>query len=613
MKLFCFDTETHLIKPGAAIPRMVSFAYLVDDGIRGLLVEDPVLLLAYDARGPFTEALRDPDVVFVGHNVAFDMAVCAHSWPDLIPLIFGAYRDGRVRCTQVREALHLIETGEIGFKRVNMKDTAKRRLGKDMSAVKKADAWRTRYSELDGVPVEQWPAEAREYALDDARVTHSIFLSQGGLDHQWGSEQLQTEAAWALFLMGAWGVRTRGDRVAQLKATLQSEIEQIRAPLLAAGLLRPTGSRNMAEIRDRVSSWFNDTAGMVPLTETGKVSTAKDVLLSTHDPLLGKLAEMGAVEKVLSTYVPALQQGVTVPINPWFNVLVASGRTSCRNPNLQNIPRVGNVRECFIPRPGYVYVACDYDVLEMCALAQVLLDWFGFSRMAEAINAGQDLHTSFAADLMGISYDEALKLREARDKNFDEKRRFAKVANFGFPGGLGAATMVDYAKGYGVFITEQEAKTLKQEWMAFEPAMKLYFDRIGQMAVADEFTIEQHVTGRRRGGCFYTSGCNTMFQGLAADGAKDALTHVTRECYTAPDSPLFGSRPVLFIHDEIIIEAPEEKVHEAAQRLEEVMVRRMEKYISRVRISAGAVAMRWWSKDAYEVRDADGRLVPWNG
>jgi len=613
MKLFCFDTETYLIKPGVLIPRMVSLAYLVDDGVRGLVSSDASVVLRRDARAVFEQALMDEDTVLVGHNVAFDLAVAAMTWTDLIPAIFGAYRDGRVACTQVRELLHLIETGDIGIQRVSMEKTAKRRLGLDLSAVKKQDSWRLRYSELDDIPVDEWPHEAYRYAADDASITHSIFLHQGGLSADYGSEQLQTEAAWALHLMSAWGLRTRSDRVAALKASLQKQLTEIQKPLFQSGLLRPTGSRNMQKIREQVVSSYESIGKEVLYTDTGKVSTAREVLEQSGNTELLELAKMSAVEKVLSTYVPALVEGTRWPINPRFNVLVASGRTSCRGPNLQNIPRTGSVRECFVPRPGHVFVACDYDVLEMCALSQVLIDWFGYSRMAEAINAGQDLHTSFAADLMGISYDSALELRALKDKEFDEKRRFAKVANFGFPGGLGARTMVEYAKGYGVFIDEDEARLLKTEWMAFEPAMKLYFDRIGQMAAVDEFTIEQHITGRRRGRCFYTSACNSYFQGLAADGAKDALTHVTRECYTEKSSPLYGSRPVLFIHDEIIIESPESRTHEAAQRLEEVMVNRMSHYISRVRVSASAVAMRWWSKDADAVRDESGRLIPWEG
>jgi hypothetical protein len=80
----------------------------------------------------------------------------------------------------------------------------------------------------------------------------------------------------------------------------------------------------------------------------------------------------------------------------------------------------------------------------------------------------------------------------------------------------------------------------------------------------------QFLSGRVRGGCRFTQMCNTLFQGLAADGAKKALWDITRECYLDTASPLFGSRVMIFAHDELILEMPEEKAHEAALRQVEV-------------------------------------------
>ena len=127
---------------------------------------------------------------------------------------------------------------------------------------------------------------------------------------------------------------------------------------------------------------------------------------------------------------------------------------------------------------------------------------------------------------------------------------------------------------------------------------------------------------RVRGGVGYCDGCNSYFQGLAADGAKAAMFYITQECYLgfgtawprdgrAP-SPLYGSRVVACIHDEFLLEVRDDaNAGAAADRLAAVMVEGMARYIPDVPIKAEPVLMRRWLKGAKPVRDASGRLIPW--
>lgn len=259
----------------------------------------------------------------------------------------------------------------------------------------------------------------------------------------------------------------------------------------------------------------------------------------------------------------------------------------------------------------WLYVSVDFDTLELRALAQVCLDLFGESEMAEAIRAGQDLHLAMAASMLDISYDEAVRRRKAGDKQVKTLRDTAKVANFGLPGGLGAQTLVEYARtGYGVTLTEDQAQDLKREWLAKWPEMSRYFRYISDRVGFGDADIVQLRSGRVRGGVGYTDGCNTLFQGLAADGAKHALFNVAHECYVDLGTPLFGCRPVAFIHDEIVAEVPEDIAHEASERLARVMCDSMSVFIPDVPITASPALMRRWWKDAEAVM-LDGRLIPW--
>jgi hypothetical protein len=144
--------------------------------------------------------------------------------------------------------------------------------------------------------------------------------------------------------------------------------------------------------------------------------------------------------------------------------------------------------------------------------------------------------------------------------------------------------------------------------------------------------IMQHVSGRVRGGVDFCSCANGFFQGLLADVAKAALRQVSRECYDSTirvrdslysnsvrsayagaESPLLGSRVIVFQHDEIIAEHPESVAHDAATRISEIMRDTMRWYCPDVAATCGAepTLMRRWYKQAEKVTDSSGRLVPW--
>ena len=500
----------------------------------------------------------------------------------------------------------------------------------DLSPEKEGeDAWRLRYSELDDVPLEEWPEKAVSYAMDDAKWTWKLHehqalpFSSEGKDYAGPlgvtNETEQVRAAWSLHLMSLWGMRTDPLAVQELEGILRPKVEEMQRKLLSAGLMRKkvvkgeeTFSKNLAAIRERVEKAYSNQDREPPRTDKGSVSTSRQTLVECGDSLLMELGAETNAEKLLTTFLPVLQQGTEVPLNPGYDVLKESGRTSSFKPNIQQLPRAGGVRECFVPRPGNAFIAADYSTVELCCLAQVCLDLFGYSRMADAINEDNDLHLAMAAYLLGISYHEAMMRRMVDDPEIARFRQLSKCVNFGLPGGLGAETFTRFAKAtYGVEVSLDEATSLKEQWIAKWPEMKDFFRYVGGLSsFGNDFTVVHHRSERQRGGTSFTAGCNTLFQGLAADGAKEALWRIAKECYCDLESPLFGSRPVAFIHDEVLIECPIGEVHEAAQRLCEVMVDSMKVYTPDVEISVEAAAMLRWYKGASPKWEND-RLVLW--
>lgn len=635
MRYVGIDTETFLIEPGNVCPRLVCMS--VAEADVGAYLED-----ANDAKLTVYQLITDPDVTLIGHNIAFDLLVLAKPW-GYLDEVFAAYDAQRIRDTGIRQRLLDIAQGRTKEGLVKYGDTwlkaeysllALERIYLGLSPSREAqkkspDAWRLRYSELANVPVIGWPEEAAEYAMADAKNTLDIFNCQGP---DVPDEHEQTYAAWALHLISSRGIAVDKDRSEALAKDMFAAREKNRRRLVQVGFLKPKRltpaqlragkesdllvdgkpfyyAKDMSAIKSRVVRTYRRIGTPLGLTAKGGVPTDKDTLLESGSPLLALLSEEGGVDKIISTYLPILKSGYDSAICCGYEPIVNSGRCSSFRPNLQNIPsgrRVGGVRECFVPRPGYWLCSVDYDTLELRALAQVCLWMFGESKMAEALNAGLDLHLVVAAQLLGITYEEAVARK--KDPEVKRARDTAKPANFGFPGGMGISKFILSArKSYGVRVTEQMAREVKAAWQQAWPEMKQYHNEI---SMREGEPILQLGTKRVRGGCNFTEGANTLFQGLAGSGAKEACVQVVKSAYSSGGA-LPGLYPVAMIHDEILAEVDVDIAHELAYGLRDVMVAAMQKLIPDVKITAEPVLMERWSKDAVQKFDADGKLTVW--
>lgn len=623
--LASYDCETHLIQPGDAAPRLVCGSRM-EPGSKPRLMSDGRALR-------WLREWLEAGGSIVGHNVAFDMAVACAADSSMIGPIFEAYEEDRVYCTQVREMLGLIKRGRLGVSGhlLSLGALAKKYLGLDLD--KADDSWRYRYAELEDTPVSSWPSRARRYACLDAQATLQVFSAQ---EYMSPDEPLQVRAAFALYLMQVWGVRTNATRVEALQIKVDEAYGRVAKVLRACGIMRtalrkngpkkgqPTKRDGTIDTKVLGEHIIRELGPDVERTQRG-VKADDKVLAMCHSPELEAYSEYQKINKIRTAFLPALWRGTEVPLNPGFNVLVESGRTSCRSGenkkgertglNLQQMPRGFDVRECFEPRPGCVYVACDWNSAELVALGQVCWSWFGQSSFRTAFVQGRDPHLAFGAKLMGITYEEA-QARIEDDEEVAQFRQRAKVCNFGYPGGLGAAAFVQYAKGYGLKLSMQDSRDLKAGWLAAHPEMREYFRVVADICdpiVSGTRTgiVEQYGSGRIRGGCRFTVAANTFFQGLVADAGKLAMWEVAKGCYYDQSSPLYLSRPVAFIHDEILMESPEDLYADAGAELQRIMIESLARLCPDVPVKADVTAMRVWSKKAKSLTDKQGRLRIW--
>jgi DNA polymerase I-like protein with 3'-5' exonuclease and polymerase domains len=250
----------------------------------------------------------------------------------------------------------------------------------------------------------------------------------------------------------------------------------------------------------------------------------------------------------------------------------------------------------FIPAEGQLFFSIDYSAIELVTLAKVCLHRYGESRLAEVLRAGQDPHGLTAASMYGMKPAKFLAMKKRDTKEFKRLRAAAKAVNFGVPGGLGKDRLVDYARDvFGVTMTVEEAAAFRTSLIDDTyPELRKY--------LREEADIVHTLTGRVRSDVGYTEGKNTPFSGLAADGAKQAMFALTAA----------GFRLVAFIHDEFVIELPEDDDHSTrAVEIEKICVEAMQTVVGDLPVKCEYALMRRWSKDAETARDKDGRLIPW--
>ncbi len=263
--------------------------------------------------------------------------------------------------------------------------------------------------------------------------------------------------------------------------------------------------------------------------------------------------------KLKSTYVDALPQLVDKEgrIHTRFNQAVAAtGRLSSADPNLQNIPirtELGQrIRRAFIAPPGHVLLVADYSQIELRLLAHIADE----KALIDAFAAGQDIHRATAAVVLGV----------APELVSSEQRRAAKTINFGILYGMSA-----YGLSQELGISTKEADRFISAYMGRYPGVKSYMDET--LAGAEKEGKVETLYGRVRWLPDIRSknyglresarrmAINARIQGTAADILKLAMIAVDRRL--RDEQP--GARLLLTVHDELVLEVPEEQAEAVAR------------------------------------------------
>ena len=310
---------------------------------------------------------------------------------------------------------------------------------------------------------------------------------------------------------------------------------------------------------------------VIKKTKSG-YSTDVDALekLKNEHPIIEKILEYRTLSKLKATYVDGmlpLINGETKRIHANFKQTVtATGRISCTDPNLQNIPirtELGReLRKIFIAPEGCSFIDADYSQIELRVLAHIS----GDETMIEAFKNGEDIHAITASQVFGVPLEEVTK----------QMRSEAKAVNFGIVYGIS-----DFGLASNIGINRKKAKIYIEKYFEKYPNIKKYMD--SEKEKCKELGYVETLWGRRRYVPEIKSNnfnvrqfgervaMNAPIQGTAADIIKIAMVNVFDEL----KKNNLKSKLILQVHDELVIEAPDDEVETA----KEILVNCMENVI----------------------------------
>ena len=306
-------------------------------------------------------------------------------------------------------------------------------------------------------------------------------------------------------------------------------------------------------------------------TKTG-YSTNVEVLerLKAAHPIIPEIMTFRTLTKLQATYADGLLKAIDPDgrVRTTFqNTVTATGRLSSTDPNLQNIPvrtdLGAEIRKMFVPQPGWVFVDADYSQIELRVLSCMAED----ESMQAAFRSGEDIHRVTASQVFGVPFDDVTP----------QMRRSAKAVNFGIVYGISEFSLAD-----DIGVSRQEAKAYIDSYLE-----KYHGVRDFMHSVVERGTKEGYVStlfGRRRylpdlrdskymvREAAKRMAMNTPIQGTAADIIKIAMLRVFEALQTAG----LRARLVLQVHDELIVECPEEE----AETVKALVTEQMEHAVS---------------------------------
>ena len=566
--LLGFDTETTELDPYKGELRLVQLSdgkntQVIDlrhFGSNGDLKTNPDL-------APLRDLLSDKTKTKVAHNAKFDA-----KW---VRYHLGAELDG---VFDTFLASQLIAAGDQD-RRHSLADVAQFFSGVELDKSMQVSDWGS--AELSHSQV--------EYAARDAAVMRQLseqMADRLSLDELTRVAELEFDCLMPIAEMELNGVRLDEARwreqlervkIAQVKAA--DELQDMLSSGVAQASLFGRAEINL-DSQAQVTDALVNLGVPVPATTRGWQLQP----LAEEYPVVAKLLEYRGVAKSLTSFGENILEFIepkTGRIHADFRQIGApTGRFSCSNPNLQQIPHDKQYRRCFTAAEGNKLVIADYSQIEL----RILAEFSGDERFINAFVSGQDFHASAASQVFGVKPEDVT----------DEQRSFAKRLNFGIVYGIGASRF-----GLMTGLSQHDAEnTMRKYFGTFrkldeylrDAGRKLLEDRRVRTASGRMLRLRFDEADRQQAASARRYGINMPIQGTSADILKRSL-RLLHDSIRGTSAKL-----VNIVHDEIIVECSAADAEQTAAKLEKAMCLAGEEFVQKVPVKVDVHIADEWTK-----------------
>jgi len=567
------DTETTELDPYFGRLRLIQLAtpggvHIIDlDSFRNGGSGD---LSQTTALAPLRDLLSAHRPVKIAHNAKFDAKFIKHT--------LGADLGGLF---DTLLASQLLGAGDIE-ERHGLEAVASRYLNEAVDKTERLSNWNLELSEAQ-----------LEYAARDAAVLLPLrekLIERLKSDSLIGCARLEFDCVMTVADIELAGFYMHKDRwleqlaiVEKRRSQLADELQDVLAEESSQGTL--FGGPQRDEINLDSSQQLTQALERLGIPVPDSTRNWKLQPLAAEYPIVATLLEYRTVQKALTSY----GQNMIELINPTTGRLHAdfrqigapTGRFSCTNPNIQQVPHAVEYRRCFSGYPeGRKLVIADYSQIEL----RILAEFSGDRAFINAFNSGADLHRVTAAEVFNVAADQVTR----------EQRDFAKRLNFGVVYGIGAQRF-SIMTGLSV----PDAENVLRKYFATYRQLDTYLHEAANRAVNERqartgsgrlvrFRYDEQ--DRQQISMTKRNGKNTPIQGTSADILKRALRLLKDE--------LRGSNAqiVNIIHDEIVVEADADEAEEVAQRVERAMCAAGAEYVKTVPVKVETEIADEWVK-----------------
>ncbi|MFL9898142.1 DNA polymerase I [Paraburkholderia fungorum] len=554
-ELTAFDSETTSLDPMTA--QIVGLSFSVEPGHAAYVPlahrgpDVPVQLPRDEVLAKLKPWLESAEHKKVGQHMKYDEQVLANYGIEMRGVEHDTLLESYVVESHRTHDMDSLALRHLGIKTIKYEEVA----GKGASQIG-----------FDEVALDK----AAEYAAEDADITlrlHQALYPQVAvektLDYVYRGIEVPTSRV--LRKMERAGVLIDADKLRAQSSEIATRLIQLEseAYVLAGGEFNLGSPKQIGQI------FFEKLElPVVKKTPSGAPSTDEEVLqkLAEDYPLPKILLEHRGLSKLKSTYTDKLPRMVNAQTGRvhtnYAQAVAVTGRLASNDPNLQNIPvRTGEgrrIREAFIAPPGHKLVSADYSQIELRIMAHIS----GDESLLRAFSQGEDIHRATAAEIFSVTPLEVS----------NDQRRVAKVINFGLIYGMSA-----FGLAANLGITRDAAKLYIDRYFARYPGVARYMDETRLSAKAKGYV--ETAFGRRlwlpeiNGGngprrqAAERAAINAPMQGTAADLIKLSMIAVQKWI----EESKVGTRMIMQVHDELILEVPDAELSDVRKRLPELM------------------------------------------